>query len=304
MPSASTAEKSVVAPNVKCSGCGNPIIKDKQFKCLRCRPHRLVPATLDKQDIVCSRHRSAVVFMRYSQRDGYRVHCQKSGCRNHGDKVGTPVLIGEEGMTQATAGEETQTVSKTQELRDWLANEIRTAESDILVLDTALHNKTKGVTSVRYDELTSDECEKKMREDRQKLKGLKQRLEFLKSARDLDVDVDEIEKAGLEVKVVHNSRSVYIDARFEDVNMLERSFNFTLRLDSRRLAFQAGIGSNNFSSTHLIQGVKNMDTVKDSYAVTISWTYSDDEDDKLHKFNVHFPIPQYSSIMSMSINQG
>lgn len=208
MPSASTAEKSVVAPrqtrgklsDVKCSDCGNPIIKDGQFKCLRCGPHRLVQATLDKQDIVCSRHRSAVVLMRYSQRDGYRVYCQKSGCHNHDAKIGTPILTGEEGMTQGAEGQETVVASKTQGLRDWISAEIDTTQSDVLVLDNALRDKIKGITSVRYEGLTSDEREAKMKEDRQKLEQIKRRLELFKSAQELDVDVDALEQAGIELR--------------------------------------------------------------------------------------------------------
>lgn len=100
--------------------------------------------------------------------------------------------------------------SKTQELRDWLDREIRRAESDTRVLEPSLLNQEKlGVSCdaasiPRYSHLTSDEREAKMDEDRKKLEQLKRRLELLRSARELDVDIDGIEECfGTKVDVTY-----------------------------------------------------------------------------------------------------
>lgn len=53
MPSASVvSEKEAIAADLDCSGCGRPLIKDGQLKCLWCKPKRLVPATLGQKAIV------------------------------------------------------------------------------------------------------------------------------------------------------------------------------------------------------------------------------------------------------------
>lgn len=109
-------------------------------------------------------------------------------------------------MMQDTAAAETQAPSKTQELRDWLDKEIKKTKSDIKLLSTAIFEQEcvdKGVRgfSARYSHLTSDEREAKMAEDRKKLEGLKKRLEPLRSARELDVDVDAIERVSGHRKV-------------------------------------------------------------------------------------------------------
>jgi len=217
MPSASVAESSVTAPDLECSGCGNPIIINGQFKCLRCRPRRLVPATLGKQSIVCPRHRPPVVLMRYGPRDLYRAYCQKSGCPNRIMKIGTPIHMPasahegfgeamEDQMTHSTSsGQTLENVSrkappaggsKTQELRDWLDVEIERVGDDIGILENGISRARdfpKRELSGRYETLTSDERKSKLSEDQEKLEQLKKRLELLRSARELDVDVDAME---------------------------------------------------------------------------------------------------------------
>lgn len=230
MPSASVAETAIVT-DLKCFGCGNPIIKDGQFKCLRCRPKRNVPATLDKRDIVCPRHRQTVVLMRYDRASGqYRAHCQKSGCPSHDGKTGTLIPQTEEIMTQGTVEQKENppaSVSKTKELRDWLDGEIKRHNADINVLEGALRDAKASFvgshfTPARYAGLTSDEREAKVgKDERVNLPLLKRNLESLKSARKLDVDIDALEKAGFEISVDMNPQRMQIKAFYRNQIFIE-----------------------------------------------------------------------------------
>lgn len=100
-------------------------------------------------------------------------------------------------MTQQTVvetgGVQEQKKSKTQELRDWLDAEIKRADLDCLVLSNSL--KFPDGPSVRYKDLISNEREVKIAQDRKTLGELKKRLELLRSARELDVNIDAMESA-------------------------------------------------------------------------------------------------------------
>lgn len=117
----------------------------------------------------------------------------------------------------AVVAEEKKT-SKTQELRDWLDEEIGRVKIDLDTLGLALSGPPRGRFLLdeshaggfvgRYANLTSDEREVKIAEDRKKLEKLQKRLELLRSARELDIDIDAMERAipGLLITVRNYSR--------------------------------------------------------------------------------------------------
>lgn len=195
-----------LAADLECSGCGRKLVEDGHFKCVRCKV--LVEATLGQKRIYCPNCSSPRVLL--ARNDEALCPESRSRCPNRKAGKGTPMATNskqEQEMAQTTTDQEASSPvgkSKTQELRNWLHMEIECADDDIATLQNALAIP-KGATGAgggygRYTNLTSEERETKMKEDRQKLEQIKQRLELFKSAQELDVDVDALEQAGIELR--------------------------------------------------------------------------------------------------------
>ena len=258
-------DASLVA-DLKCSGCGRPLVKDGCLKCTRC--DALVVATLGENRIYCLNCSSPRVLL--ARNDEAMCPESKSRCENRRENKGTPMKLAVSEEKEVT--QETVVASKTQELRDWLYGEIRAAIKDYLILAAAnfplytsgeiILSSIESVVSielindmkiapesflreggVRYSGLTSDEREAKMAEDLKKLEGLEKRLELLRSARELDVDVDALEKNGIPTRLMLGNDGPTISGHcantFGEHGGIE-DYGFTFRLESgkRKLRFE------------------------------------------------------------------
>lgn len=142
---------------------------------------------------------------------------------------------------------EEKKTSKTQELRDWLDAEIKRRSRDAQFLREAL-NKVKEIDGFgrlpweasRYANLTFEELDLKMAEDRKKLEEIEKRLEIMHPARELDVDIDSLEEAGVQI-----SRMASHAAIFEgDYRITNVDYNFRIDAGMRHfsLRISGGIG--------------------------------------------------------------
>lgn len=97
--------------------------------------------------------------------------------------------------------------SKTQELRELLYREIQRLERDENLLEESLVHLENAVGQGphlgRYWGLTSNERAEKVFKDREELQRIKDKLRFLRPARELNIDVDLMERAipGLLIEV-------------------------------------------------------------------------------------------------------
>lgn len=219
-------DASLVA-GLKCSGCERTLVEDGYLKCTRC--DALVEATLGKKRIFCPSCSNPRVML--ARHDEALCPESKKRCSNRREDKGTPMKLTtkEQEMTQDNVAGKAP--SKTKELRDWLDAEIKRESKDYLLLFAALsERKLYGLSSglswdevgnlvglkiwtiicssidprnriktmqqgeIRYSGQISKQKEKAMQEDRMELERLKKRLELLRSARELDADVDAMEK--------------------------------------------------------------------------------------------------------------
>lgn len=193
----------IIASNLSCQHCGWPLVKNGELKCKR--SGHTVQATLGRGKIFCPYCRKPKVLLVDAKNQAICPQCSKR----------TLITLKEQKMTQQTVAEtsgvQEQKKSKTQELRDWLDGEIESCKNDMNIIGLALCDPKGSYVSAisgvhdnfvwlgRYMCMTSDERDARMKEDRTKLEELQKRLELLRSARELDVDIDGLEKAGVEV---------------------------------------------------------------------------------------------------------
>lgn len=186
--------------DLKCTGCGRTLVGDGCLKCTRC--DALVPATLGKKRIYCPNCSSPRVLL--ARHDEAMCPESKSRCQNRRDNKGTPMKLTsseEAQMIQQAVVAEEKKHSKTQELRDWLDGEIKRVKDDVAELDNAFNTSIGRSVGGRYYNLLSDERETKMAEDRGELEELRERLELLRSATELDIDIEAVEKTGIVIEV-------------------------------------------------------------------------------------------------------
>ncbi len=262
-------DASLVA-DLECSGCGRPLVRDGCFKCTRC--DRLVHATLGEKRIYCPDCSAPRVLL--ARNDEALCPESKKSCPNRRDSKGTPmklVMKGETQMKQETVvAEENPPAggSKTQELRDWLSKKSDLNSEAWFLLDGALmkaddpecrFNYALDAYKMRYGGLTPDERSAKIAEDREKLKEVQKRLELLRSARELDVDIDAMERLGLKVDIVYRPESllpVCIDASFyAAVPTRIRLIRICIILPQRRIDIHFGGGEVSVSGLHIYSDV-------------------------------------------------
>ena len=178
-------------------------------------------------------------------------------------------------MTQkavATQEIQEQAKSKTQELRDWLDQNIRRAERDCEVLTNSLKYSEEGFDYVhrcRYGGLTSDEREVKVAQDREKLKGLRERLELLYSARELGVDIDAIENLGVVVSRVHSHQAIF-EGVFGIGPEDNRGLKFRFDMGYRTLQVKVWARKDMVESEHYREGITSFSIL---YGQWLSWRY-------------------------------
>lgn len=122
--------------------------------------------------------------------------------------------MAQEAETQETARDmQEQKISRTQELRDWLDNEIKRTAETIKILYGSVSSLGDSQISPRYKTLTPDERDSQVEKDKKTLESSNKLVELLKSARSLDVDIDALEKMGFRVDIIKDtSRHVIIRA--------------------------------------------------------------------------------------------
>lgn len=244
------------ATELNCQFCGWPLIKDGELMCNRSstKGHRhTVKATLGEKRIFCPFCRKPKVTLAKND----RAICPK--CEK-GKKEGTPMTIGQE------------VHSKTKELQDWLDREISKIENNISILQSAIKAfETHGFgaavfgKAMRYVDLTYDELEAKVVQDRKKLEEYKRQIELLESAREFNIDVEKMERA----------MGVVVEIRKYDAPALEWKKQY---IPERETEFSLSLGSRNFwmSSGCIscrLEGIERVEITEASFNRDLAWMY-------------------------------
>lgn len=196
--------------------------------------------------------------------------------------------------------------SKTQELRDRLDAGIQRNQTSEAILQDAL--KAQFPTMIpRYLGLTHDELDAMKENDHKKIEEIRQRLNLLRSARELDVDIDALEEMGLTIETPNSLYDPYIcfpypfqilmpeaakiHVTFQDPYKPQRSFGFAFYLGQRRLILRVGTHSDILRSEYHIKGIRKF--LPKTWSQQLLWEYSDsdDRDSITHNIRVDFPKP-------------
>ena len=130
--------------------------------------------------------------------------------------------------------------SKTAWLRNWLDTEIEKCAADILIVHGVKYTEDRKLLLQydfhRYVGLTSEELAVKIEDDKRKLARFERHMPLLRSAKDLDVDIDRIEKmfrAELHTYVSSGAPEVKFEFSLSSGN--ESMISFWIFLGERRI---------------------------------------------------------------------
>lgn len=159
-----------VATNLKCGGCGRPLVKDGYLKCRRCK--QLVEATLRQKMIFCPNcKKPRILLARYNQ-----ALCQDRRCPNYKQKIGTPMVPKDQGGGKMN----TETVQIS--FKDLVDQEMEKLRKQI---DDILRKEPKNKKETMEKEIAL----------KYKIPRLKKELERLGQVKCLNFDVSKISQA-------------------------------------------------------------------------------------------------------------